>query len=120
LRMFRDRGVDEGRLGVLRTSLNAGEGDALARVKVGGLVKLLLISPQKSAPFDRFENSAGATFSALSTSSTSEALRLTGEAAIAFCLFLTLAKLLSRAPSTGANGWRVRVAMAGDGSVVLM
>jgi hypothetical protein len=30
---------------------------------------------------------------------------------IPFCLFLTLAKLFNRAPSTGANGCRLRVAM---------
>lgn len=31
---------------------------------------------------------------------------------IPFCLFLTLARLFNRAPSTGANGCRIRVAMA--------
>jgi hypothetical protein len=30
---------------------------------------------------------------------------------VPFCLFLTLAKLFNRAPSTGANGWRLTVAM---------
>lgn len=82
--MFRDAGADESRLGgLLKTSLRAGAGEeALVRVKAG-LVKLLLTSPQKSAPFDRFEKKSGATFSELSTSSTSAAFRLMGEVAIA-------------------------------------
>lgn len=37
---------------------------------------------------------------------------------IPFCLFLTLARLFNRAPSTGANGCRARVAMAEKGGVV--
>ena len=46
-------------------------------------MKLLFRSPQKSTPFDRFEKRTGAMFSELSTSSTSDAFRLTGEDAIA-------------------------------------
>ncbi len=34
---------------------------------------------------------------------------------IPFCLFLTLARLFNRAPSTGANGWRLTVAMVENG-----
>jgi len=104
-RIFRGLGADESLLGGLpRTSLITGEEAALVRVKAGGLVKFLLRPLQRSAPFERFEKSTGAMFSELSTSATSEAFRLTGEVEIAFCLFLTLAMLFNRAPSTGANG----------------
>jgi hypothetical protein len=37
---------------------------------------------------------------------------------IPFCLFLTLAKLFNRAPSTGANGCRLRVAMVEKNGLV--